>query len=273
MSFTNIQYTIGISIFHIQGTRMPKFNDFMKISDFFYKSLGLFPYNDPRRKVTTKTRILMSTLFWANFINLNLAVLAEIVYLMKAMKEFSSFLQATALAPCIGFCFLSEFKLFWSWSMSKDVVTLIDGLKALYPKDRRNQRLFKVDFHLKKALRLGFFYSLVLTLTIWAFNLIPLAWSLVEFYTSPDQNVEFKWRLAYLTWYPFEINTVPVYAVVYITQIIAGCTAAGGFFACDIFMFNLIILLCMNFNYIEENISRRSKDFKRLVRHHQLVLE
>lgn len=251
---------------------MPKFTDFMKISDFYFKSLGMFPYKDHRR-ITKKSKIIMDCVFWLNFINLNLTVLAEIVFLMKAMGEFSTFLEATALAPCIGFCLLSEFKLLWSRKMSEETLILINGLKALYPNEN-SQELFKTDYYLKKTLRLGTFYSLILTLTIWAFNLAPLVYSLAEFYTSSDLDVEYQWRLAYLTWYPFNVNTVPVYATVYITHILGGWTAAGGFFACDIFMFNLILLICMNFNYIEENIGHgSSKNFNRLIKHHQIILE
>lgn len=248
-------------------------NDFMKISDFFYKTLGMFAYRDPKRKISRKTTIIMNLVFYGNFINLNIAVWAEIVYLVKAIGQFSSFLQATALAPCIGFCLLSEFKLLYSWINSEKLVSLVDGLQNLFPKDEKSQEMYNVKEYLRNNLRLGFFYSLVLSLTIWAFNLVPLIWSLAEYTFSSDMDKEFQWRLAYITWYPFEINTVPVYAGVYITHIFAGCTAAGGYFSCDIFMFNLIVLICMNFKYIEENLGKKSKNVKDIIKHHQIILE
>lgn len=251
---------------------MQKFNDFMKVSNFFYKTMGMFAYKDPIRKVNRKTQIIMNLIFWASFVNLNVTVVAEIVYLVKAIGTFSSFLEATALAPCIGFCFLTEFKLSYTWTMSENIVELMNGLQALYPTDERSQKIYKVDHYLKVALRLGKFYSSIMLVTIWSFNLLPLSWSLLEFYTSSDIDVEFKWRMAYLTWYPFEINNIPVYTGVYITHIMAGCTAAGGSLACDVFMFNLIFLLCMNFNYIEENIHRK-QEIDKLIKHHQIILE
>lgn len=251
---------------------MPELNDFMAISDFFYNLLGMFPYKDPKRYVSRRTKIIMNIIFWTCYINLNVDVLAEIIYLVKAFGTFSSFLEATALAPCIGFCLVSEFKLYLIWKMSSDIIELMNGLHELYPTDENSQKLFKTDYYLQKTLRLGKLYSIILLITVWTFNLIPLGWSLVEFYTSSDANEEFKWRLPYLIWRPFEINSVPVYLAVYATHMLGGWTAAGGCFACDIFMFNLIFLLCMNFNYIEENIGRKT-DFYKLIKHHQITLE
>lgn len=247
-----------------------QFNDFMKISDFFYKTLGMFAYKDPQRKISLLRSIIMNIIFYINIINLAVIVLLEMIFFIKAIGQSASFLEATAIAPCIGFCLLSYFKLYYFWINSEELLNLIQGLQLLFPKTEETQESFKVMFYLKKALRLGIVYSLSLSFTIWAFNLIPLFWSLEEYFF---ENKEFAWRLAYLTWYPFEINTAPVYAGIYFTHILAGCTAAGGAFSCDIFMFNIIILICMNFKYIEENIGNNPNDFNKFIKYHQIVLE
>lgn len=255
----------------------------MKISKFFFKGLGMVVYRDrdSTATTTTTTMLFMNIVFWSNFVNLNVTIALELIYLVKAMGSFSSFLEATALAPCLGFCILSEFKLFTVWRSSNQIISLVNGLKECFPQTAEQQHTFMVAQWLKRTLRLGVMYSSCLIIAIWAFNLLPLCWSLVEFYTNDDQHGSFNWRFAYLLWYPFQVNSIPVYSFVYTHQVFAGYTAAGGFFCCDIFMFNLILLLCMNFHYISNAISEMkpsgtnadSMQINVIIKHHQRILE
>ncbi|KAL5287315.1 GPROR8.2 family protein [Megaselia abdita] len=261
-------------------TKLIQLENFMKISKFFFKGLGMVAYRDVTvaATVAATTTLFMNIVFWSNFVNLNVTIVLELIYLVKAMSSFSSFLEATALAPCIGFCILSEFKLFTVWRSSNQIIALVNGLKEFFPQSVEQQEKFMVEHWLKRTLRLGVMYSSCLIIAIWAFNLLPLFWSLVEFYVAGGQ---FNWRFAYLLWYPFQVNTIPVYSFIYTHQVFAGYTAAGGFFCCDIFMFNLILLLCMNFSYIANSIAemkpcgteKDSMQLNALVKHHQRILE
>lgn len=249
-----------------------KINDFFKISDFFFKGLGLFAYKDPKRVVPIKTQVIMNIIFWLGFTNLIITAVAEIDFIVGSMGDLDKFLEATAVLPCTGFVLLSMFKVSYPYSNSNNIILLIDGLNSLMPKDKESQELFKIKYHLRNTLRLGFTYAGVLTIAIWTFNLAPFVWSLLEYIFS-SSNQGFDYRLPYIGSYPFPIDSALIYGAMYLSHVWAGSTAAGGFFSCDIFMFNVILLICMNFNYIEENIGKNPKELNKLIQHHQSVLQ
>lgn len=249
-----------------------KIEDFFKISNFFFRVIGIFPYKDPNRKESAKIQLFMNLIFLLGYTNLLICFIQQNVYILKALAE-GNILAAFIATPCTGIVALSFFKVVYMNLNSNNITELIQGLNDLMPKEEKAQNIFKVNFHLRKVLKLGSFYTVVLSTSIWAFNLLPLAWSLIEFLFASDNNRNFEFRLPFVCYYPFSIDCISKYVFAYVTQVFGGITSSGGLFSCDILMFNLILLICMNFNYVENNISKNSQNLNDIIKHHQRILE
>lgn len=94
-------------------------------------------------------------------------------------------------------------------------------------------------------------------------------------------GLDFKFRLSFLMWYPFEVNTHIRYWLVLTQQWHAGFIAAFCFLATDIFLFSILTMLIMIFHYIAKEIEKMpltggDKDvlqLKPLVLMHQKALD
>ncbi|KAL5273820.1 GPROR8 family protein [Megaselia abdita] len=199
------------------------------------------------------------------------------MYLINAINS-STFLEVTALTPCIGFCILGIFKLYIVWTHRRQLTSLIEDLKDMFPIEDESQTRFKVSQFLKKTNGVEYPYLYVLFFGMGAFNCFPLCSSIYEhFYLGMD----FKLRLSFYMWYPFKIDTRLIYGLVMTQQWHAGFIAAFCFLATDIFLFSVIVLLVMTLTFVSNELRGMTlrygdKDLiqlKPLIIIHQKVLE
>lgn len=151
-----------------------EFSDFFVIPRFFYRLLGFLPFIDG------KPFNLEQTLFFMlGMLNLNLTIVLEIMYLINAINS-STFLEVTALTPCIGFCILGVFKLYIVWTHRHQLTSLLADFKELFPNDDQGQQRFQVVEFLQRTNGVEYPYLYVLFFGMGAFNCFPLCSSIYE---------------------------------------------------------------------------------------------
>lgn len=152
-----------------------EFSDFVKFPRFFYRLIGFLPFIDGTPSNTEQTLI-----FTLGSLDLILAIVLEIGYLIQAIKV--SFLEATGLAPCIGFCILGVFKNYIVWSNRRQLRSLMRDLKDLFPVDEESQRSFNAEDFLKRTHIIVKSYLFLVFTGITVFTSYPLSVSLYEYF-------------------------------------------------------------------------------------------
>uniref|UniRef100_T1GT15 Odorant receptor n=1 Tax=Megaselia scalaris TaxID=36166 RepID=T1GT15_MEGSC len=204
--------------------------------------------------------------FWIGIINLVLTFIAEIAFIQKS----SSFLQITGVIPCIGFLLHSVFKLLYFYANSGNIVRLIEGLNSFLSRDEEIREFSKIKIKLRNTLKFGAFYGIFLSTAVWmCFMLFPLAIPFKELILS---NQRFLFKLPY-TPDTFPIESQFLFYLLYISQVLGGTFQALIYVYFVVFIFNMILLICMNFDYIEDNIENGLENFNILIQKHQRILE
>lgn len=62
----------------------------------------------------------------------------EVAYFRQSLINYKGFLDVTAVAPCIGFCFLSLIKMLTVSFNSKKLSQMYTELRNMYPKDSKD---------------------------------------------------------------------------------------------------------------------------------------
>ncbi|XP_055379573.1 putative odorant receptor 92a [Condylostylus longicornis] len=194
------------------------------------------------------------------------------------MGQFSTFLEATALAPCIGFCIITNYKLGSLLLQSDTLTNFITVMNEMFPKNEHQIKEYKALQYTSNTINFEKMYVFSMLTVIWIFNLSGVAQTVIEYNFL---NMPLIRRYAYFLWYPFDIDEDLKYSLVYIQQMHAGLIAAWGTLASDILMISMINLCVMQFDYISNTItnylpSRNPNDtgmIKKIVIHHQKVLK
>lgn len=119
-----------------------EFDEFLKSPKLCFRLLGFLPFIEGSRFNKEQT-----IFFIAGMLNMLLTVAQQNVVLIKVFKV--SFLDATALAPCVGFCVLASFKIYICWVNRSNIRDILRGLKELLPDDKKTKQMFQVDKFLK----------------------------------------------------------------------------------------------------------------------------
>ncbi|EDV96943.1 odorant receptor 67c [Drosophila grimshawi] len=223
------------------------FEDMMRIPVLFYKTIGEDIY--AHRSTNPLNSLLLKIYLYAGFINFNLLVCGELVFFYKSIQDFETVRLAIAVAPCIGFSLVADFKQITMALYRKTMIQLLDDLEEMHPKTLAAQSLYQMaDFErtMKRVIRIFTFLCLAYTTT---FSFYPAFKATIKYnflgYETFDRNFGF------LIWFPFDATTKNwVYWITY-WDIAHGAYLAGIAFLCaDLLLVVVITQLCMHFNYI-----------------------
>lgn len=237
------------------------FDDFFVIPKIFYQVLGMTLYKDD--SVISPYRAKLGLLlFSTTFLNINWCLLMEIVDMSTA-----NMLELTATLTCFIFTLLGQIKIFIIWSNRKTTNDFIELMKQQFPRTSEGQAAFDVSNALKGMLFLEKLYLVVLLIGLWSFNLLSLFWSMIEYLL--DSSNGFVMRFPYYKWQPFKIDNAWTYLAAYVQQMHVGVGAVNCFIAADIFLFSIISVLLMYFQYIQRQLSamvlkRTEEDLEKL---------
>lgn len=244
---------------------------FFKTSDYFYQALEMFISKNSRYRKFNMSKYTLILLFYISVLNKFFNFVMGIYFIKVSLKSPSNFLRITANVSCTGYVFHSLFKILYFYRNFKKCILLIEGLNLYLSKDEEVKILNKIKLKLKIVFKIGALYSFAYLFAIMAFNVLPFVLYLIEFSTnSSSEKVEYKFP--YIPLFPFRIDNFKIYVVVYICQVLSAFTAAFVSKSCNIFMFSMILLICINFNYIEDNISKDAINLINVIKHHQNVL-
>ncbi|BFF97198.1 odorant receptor 67c [Drosophila madeirensis] len=223
------------------------FEDMMWVPVQFYRSIGEDIY--AHRSKSPLRSLLLKIYLYAGFINFNLLVIGELVFFYNSIQDFETIRLAIAVAPCIGFSLVADFKQFAMVHYKATLIRLLDELEEMHPKTLAMQRAYRMpDFErtMKRVINIFTFLCLAYTTT---FSFYPALKASVKFnflgYETFDRNFGF------LIWFPFDATSSNwVYWIVY-WDIAHGAYLAGIAFLCaDLLLIVVITQICMHFNYI-----------------------
>ncbi|XP_034655826.1 odorant receptor 67c [Drosophila subobscura] len=223
------------------------FEDMMWVPVQFYRSIGEDIY--AHRSKSPLRSLLLKIYLYAGFINFNLLVIGELVFFYNSIQDFETIRLAIAVAPCIGFSLVADFKQFAMVHYKATLIRLLDELEEMHPKTQAMQRAYRMpDFErtMKRVINIFTFLCLAYTTT---FSFYPALKASVKFnflgYETFDRNFGF------LIWFPFDATSSNwVYWIVY-WDIAHGAYLAGIAFLCaDLLLIVVITQICMHFNYI-----------------------
>nr|CBW30747.1 odorant receptor [Drosophila pseudoobscura pseudoobscura]CBW30753.1 odorant receptor [Drosophila pseudoobscura pseudoobscura] len=227
------------------------FKDMMRVPVQFYRTIGEDIY--AHRSTSAWRSLLLKVYLYGGFINFNLLVIGELVFFYKSIQDFETVRLAIAVAPCIGFSLVSDFKQFAMAYYKGTLVRLLDELEEMHPKTLERQRAYRMpDFErtMKRVISIFTFLCLAYTTT---FSFYPALKASVKFnllgYETFDRNFGF------LIWFPFDATSSNlVYWIVY-WDIAHGAYLAGIAFLCaDLLLIVVITQICMHFDYVSRRL-------------------
>ncbi|XP_017133586.1 odorant receptor 67c [Drosophila elegans] len=227
------------------------FMDMMRVPVLFYRTIGedIYAY----RSTNPLKSLLLKIYLYAGFINFNLLVIGELVFFYKSLQDFETIRLAIAVAPCIGFSLVSDFKQAAMMTGKESLIMLLEDLEDMHPKTQQKQKAYKLlDFEktMKRVINIFTFLCLAYTTT---FSFYPAIKASVKFnflgYDTFDRNFGF------LIWFPFDATSNNLIYWITYWDIAHGAYLAGIAFLCaDLLLVVVITQICMHFSYISRRL-------------------
>lgn len=256
----------------VLDVKLVSYETFMTIPTSMYKTVGV-----NLKRLRGRQSFWTALNFWVGFTNLNAIILAEFIFLYKTFGQFSSFLEATAIAPCLGFCIMSDFKISAILSNIASIENVQQTLNTIFPRTATAQQRVRASAYQARMSYTMVSFIIIYMVLIWLFNLSAIGQSIIE---TLAFKTEFIKRLPYFTWYPFDMSKMSSYLAVYFHQCFAGYTAVTFTISADILMCCIVTQLAMNFDMISREVRKFEPSgtegdlefLRRLIRKHQVLL-
>ncbi|KAM7341964.1 odorant receptor 67c-like [Cochliomyia hominivorax] len=256
------------------------YEDFIKIPVFFYKTIGedIFDYRSNNRRLS----LIFKCLLCAGFANFNILVLGEIIYFYQAVQSKDTVLGAIAVAPCIGFSFVADFKQIALVRNKKIVHQHFDQMEEIFPNTSQKQKQYKLHDHERIMHRVMIIFSILCLAYTSTFSLYPACKSFVQYYFLGAEKFERKF--GFLVWYPYDTTGKTwVFWLTYLGQIHGAYLAGVAFLSADLLLVTSITQLNMHFDNLsqelenyEPNVEHDKDDLKflsRVIKQHIDLLE
>lgn len=230
------------------------FSEFIYIPIKVYQTIGedIYEHRSPGRV----RRLLLKSLLYIGFFNFNLHVLGEIVYFVKALNSFATILEATGVAPCIGFSFVADFKQIALTIHRGTLRKHLDQMEELFPKTAMQQVEYKLREHERAMRRVMYIFTLLCLAYTTTFSLYPALKASVQYWLLGAPV--FERNFGFAVWYPYNATEKTwVYWLTYMGQVHGAYLAGVAFLSADLILVASVTQLCMHF----DNISRCLEEF------------
>lgn len=218
-------------------------------------------------------------LFWISFFVLSEVVFFEFMFVFKSFGNYKSFLEITALAPCMGFCILGLYKMLVIWFNRIKITEIINCLKEIYPKTVEDQEKWNVKMYSNESDTIMLWFNSLFLVVIIVFNFMAFFVSMFDLFKTGLYRKEFP----YFLWYPYNAYTddYMIFEITYANQAWAGFVAIIGILAADLLFCSFVIQLCMQFDFLSVQLKeykpdKSEKDHKFIgecVRRHNLIFK
>lgn len=249
------------------------FDNFFKIPNGFYKTIGFQAYDINQKKKS----FLMNFIFYFGIINFNICLIGEISYFYYSLTSFSTFPDNSIESLTYLFAgFLADFKMISVWWNRKILKNLMNDLIEIFPNTLKLQNEFELNKYRREITRILIVVAVIFSILVWQYNIIPIIQSCIEYFIL-NKYEKFNKRLPYLIKYPFDIYDTKFYIIVYIHLIFAGYVCSTNILAADILLYTIITQICMHFDYLSmklETLKINEKQhnhnyLKKYIKHHQ----
>ncbi|XP_030376288.1 putative odorant receptor 85d [Scaptodrosophila lebanonensis] len=266
----------------MEGSKIIELSSFLKYADAFYLSIGLLVYDREKDKGTHSWyHSLLHWYFILQMLNLNFALVTELIYVFLAISGGTNFLEATMNMSFIGFVIVGELKIWLIWRQREHLTLVVNELERLHPRSAKEQAVYNIKDHLSSYSRVSIFYFSMHLLLIWTYNLYWVAYYLI--YDLWLGVRKFERMLPYYCWVPWDWTEGMSYYFIYVSQNIAGQACLSGQLSADLMMCALVTLLVMHFRQLGSQIEQfkagigtEKQDMKFLhaaIRYHQRLLQ
>ncbi|TMW51414.1 hypothetical protein DOY81_003538 [Sarcophaga bullata] len=235
---------------------VPKFEEFFKLADAFYITIGLVIF---RKERFSKVKTLLATaIFYAGNINMNFNLVLESVYVSLAISAGNMFLEATMSFAYIGFVVVGNFKMVFMFIKKRELDEFIKNLQSIYPSNRKLQEDYKLHEYLRQCTRITVGFSLMYMIAVWIYNLYAVAEYLIFEKILAARDVERA--LPYLMYVPEDYLHHWSYYPLYVSQVYSGYNTVAGQISSDLLLISCCIQLTMHFSYLARSLeSYKSK--------------
>lgn len=223
----------------------------------FYKTIGEDLYSE--RDKNLFRRYLLRTYLVLGFLNFNAYVVGEIAYFIVHITSTTTLLEATAVAPCIGFSFMSDFKQFGLTVNRKVLVKLLDDLKEIFPKTKEQQEAYDVAYYKKHMTRVMWLFTILCMTYTSSFSFYPAVKSTIKYYFMGSEIFERNYGFHIL--FPYDAETdITVYWFSYWGLAHCAYVAGVSYVCVDLLLITTITQLTMHFNYIADTLAAYDGD-------------
>ncbi|EDV95283.1 putative odorant receptor 92a [Drosophila grimshawi] len=233
------------------------FEDLTRFPITFYKTIGedLYSARDPNRL----RRYLLRFYLVLGFINFNAYVVGEIAYFIVHILSTTTLLEATAVAPCIGFSFMSDFKQIGMTANRKALVQLLDDLCEIFPMTKEKQLAYRVAYYKSHMTRIMWLFTCLCMTYTSSFSFYPAIKSTIKYYFMGSEIFERNYGFPIL--YPYDAETdITVYWVTYWGLAHCAYVAGVSYVCVDLLLITIITQLTMHFNYLADTLESYDGD-------------
>ncbi|XP_075145692.1 odorant receptor 85b-like [Haematobia irritans] len=232
-------------------TKPAKFDDFLKLSNIFYTSVGVQPYEKPGFIQTPS--LLASFVFYFGVINMNCMLVCECIYVLGAFITGENILQAIMTMSYIGFVIVGDFKMLYVWSQKSALTKFVQRLMKMFPMDIELQREYRLPYYLSQCTTVTVGFSLLYMILIWPYNLFAIIQYFV--YDKWLKIREVEQELPYTMFYVWDWRDNWSYYLMYFLQDLAGYTSAAGQISSDLMLCAFATQLIMHFDYVSKSMT------------------
>ncbi|XP_002053642.3 odorant receptor 85c isoform X2 [Drosophila virilis] len=257
---------------------LAKMDSFLKYANFFYKAVGIEPYT--KRSHPHVGSIWISLVFWANIINLGLAGLGELAYVVIAFATGEHIVEAIMVMSYIGFVLVGMSKMTFVWLEKPALSHIVWELEELFPGNKAAQSAYRLDNYLRSCSRISFTFSMLYSVLIWTYNLFNLMQYFIYELWLQTRIVEET--LPYRMYIPWQSTDNWTYYLLLFCENFAGYTSAAGQVSTDLLLCALATQIIMHFDYLSRRIEQQqlsgnwsedSRFLADIVRYHERLLK
>uniref|UniRef100_A0A1I8MB70 Odorant receptor n=1 Tax=Musca domestica TaxID=7370 RepID=A0A1I8MB70_MUSDO len=260
-------------------SKLISFEDFLSYANALNATIGLVAYEKPNTKPLKK--LIFDVIFWLNFINLNLVLLGELVFVIESVNGRHEFLEMIMALSYIGFVALGSFKTCIIMQKKSHLTTYARDMNQIFPNASiAVQRELNVRKYLKYSKFFSIMFSTMCLAMLVFFNFEAIAEWLIATELRGDVNA--AQHLPYFMYAPWDWSGNHwSYYLLYGIQCWAGHTSVVAQFSSDLLLYAFIGQLIMHFEAITKDVSNyrlrsctADMDFLRnIVFKHSILLE
>ncbi|KAM7361892.1 odorant receptor 85c-like [Cochliomyia hominivorax] len=229
---------------------MKKFEDFFKLANFFYTSLGMVLVK--KENFSPAKSLLATFIFYTGIINMNCVLCCELIYVALAIINRNKFLEATMTLSYIGFVVVGNFKMLFVWRKKSELAKYLQGLKQIFPNEKHLQRKYNLRKYLSHCTRITIAFSLIYMIAIWTYNLFTVTQFLI--YEKWLKIRVIEKILPYFMYTPWDWNDHWSYYVLYVSQDFAGYTSAAGQISGDLLLSSCATQMIMHYDFLAKTV-------------------